>query len=34
MHRRRIDLTVETATDTYVIEAERDSKAEKTIEHI
>ena len=33
-HRGRIDLTVETATDAYIIEVKRDSTAKKAIEQI
>ena len=34
MHKGRIDLTVETATDAYIIEVKRDSTAKKAIEQI
>ena len=33
-HKGRIDLTVETATDAYIIEVKRDSTAKKAIEQI
>ena len=33
-HKGRIDLTVETATDAYIIEVKRDSTARKAIEQI
>ena len=33
-HKGRIDLTIETATDAYIIEVKRDSTARKAIEQI